>query len=88
MAVGDGDADCAAVLFGALVLTGGPAFNAVPFDPTKVTRTPVGTATFTFTDGNDGTFAYSVDLGDGVNKGTQTKAISRQVFRAPGTVCQ
>jgi hypothetical protein len=73
---------------GALILTGGPAFSAVPFDPTKVTRTMVGTATFTFTDGNNGMFNYSVDLGDGVNKATQTKAITRQVFRNPGTVCQ
>jgi len=72
---------------GGLTLTGGPAFNAVPFDPTRVTRTPVGTATFTFTDGNTGTFTYNVDLGDGVNKATQSKAITRQVFRAPGTVC-
>jgi hypothetical protein len=73
---------------GTLLLTGGPAFSAVPFDPSKVTRKPVGTATFTFTDGNTGTFSYSVDLGDGVNKATQTKAITRQVFRAPGTTCQ
>jgi hypothetical protein len=73
---------------GTLYLTGGPAFSAVPFDPTKVTATAVGTASFTFTDGNDGTFNYSVDLGDGVNKATQSKAITRQVFRAPGTVCQ
>jgi hypothetical protein len=76
------------VYSGALVLTGGPAFSAVPFDPTKVTRMTAGTATFSFSDGNNGMFAYSVDLGDGVNKGTQTKAITRQVFRAPGTVCQ
>jgi hypothetical protein len=73
---------------GSLLLTGGPAFNAVPFDPTKVTRTTVGTAAFTFTDGNNGMFSYSVDLGDGVNKATQTKAITRQVFRVPGTTCQ
>jgi hypothetical protein len=73
---------------GTLVLTGGPAFSAVPFDPTKVTRTPVGTATFTFADGNNAMFNYSVDLGDGVNKATQTKTITRQVFRDPGTVCQ
>jgi hypothetical protein len=72
---------------GALTLTVGPAFNAVPFDPAKVTRIPVGTATFTFTNGNAGTFSYNVDLGDGVNKATQTKAITRQVFSAPGTVC-
>ena len=73
---------------GALLLTGGPAFNAVPFDPNRITRTPAGTATFTFTDGNTGTFNYNVDLGDGVNKATQSKAITRQVFRAPGTVCR
>ena len=73
---------------GTLVLTGGPAFSAVPFDPTKVTRTPVGTATFTFADGNNAMFNYSVDLGDGVNKAAQTRTITRQVFRDPGTVCQ
>ena len=73
---------------GTLLLTGGQAFNAVPFDPTKITRTTVGTATFTFTDGNNGMFSYSVDLGDGVNKASQTKAITRQVFRVPGTTCQ
>jgi hypothetical protein len=73
---------------GTLYLTRGPAFNAVPFDSTQVMRRPVGTATFSFSDGNNGTFAYDVDLGDGVNKANQTKAITRQVFRAPGTVCQ
>jgi hypothetical protein len=36
----------------------------------------------TFSDGNNATFAYSVD---GV---PQAKAITRQVFRAPGTTCQ
>jgi hypothetical protein len=73
---------------GTLYLTNGPAFTSVHFDPAKVGRTAVGTATFTFSDGNNGTFAYNVDLGDGVNKATQAKAITRQVFRAPGTVCQ
>jgi hypothetical protein len=72
---------------GTLILTGGQAFNAVPFDPTKITRTPAGTATVTFTDGNNGMFSYNVDLGDGMNKATQSKAITRQVFQAPGTVC-
>jgi hypothetical protein len=70
---------------GTLYLTNGPAFSSVAFDPTKVSRTAVGTATFTFSDGNNGTFAYNVNLGDGVNKAT--KAITRQVFRPPGTVC-
>ena len=73
---------------GTLYLTRGPAFSAVPFLPANVTATPVGTASFTFTDGNSGTFSYNLDLGDGVNKATQSKAIARQVFRAPGTVCQ
>ena len=59
----------------------GPPFNA-PFDPAQVAGTPVGTATFTFADGNNATFAYTVD---GI---AQTKAITRQVFAAPGTVCR
>ncbi len=54
----------------------------MPFDPTKVVATAVGTATFTFTDGNTGTFDYTV------NGVTQTKAITREVFVTPGTVCQ
>jgi hypothetical protein len=70
---------------GKLARTTGPAFNAVPFDPTKVIRTFVGTATFSFADGNHATFAYQVN--DGSNVATQTKNITRQVFRAPGTVC-
>ncbi len=72
---------------GALDRTSGPAFSAVPFDPNLVHHSPSGTATLTFTDGNTGTFAYIVDLGDGVNKATQSKAITRQVLRPPGTVC-
>jgi len=60
----------------------GPAFNAVPFDPTKVISTEVGTATFTFTDGNSATFSYNV------NGIAQTKQITREIFSPPGTVCQ
>jgi len=67
---------------GALYRTTGPAFNAVPFLPANVTATAVGTATFTFTDGNTGTFDYTV------NSVTQSKAITREVLIAPGTVCQ
>ena len=59
---------------GKLYQTRGPAFNAVPFDPSTVVPTEVGTGTLTFTDANNGTFAYVV--------GTisQTKPITRQVF--------
>ncbi len=72
----------AATYSGTLYQTSGPAFNSVPFLPADVTATAVGTATFTFTDGNTGTFAYTIaDV-------AQTAAITRQVFVSPGTVCQ
>jgi hypothetical protein len=59
---------------GALYQTTGPAYNAVPFDPAKVTRFPVGSGTITFIDANNGFFNYTVD---GI---TQTKPITRQIF--------
>lgn len=63
----------------------GPAFNAVPFPPLGAAGGPtggsVGTATFTFTDGNNASFNYTV------NGVTQTKSITRQSFGAPGTIC-
>jgi hypothetical protein len=59
---------------GTLLRTSGPAFNAIPFDPTKVTRTPVGTGTLIFSDADTGRFAYTVE---GVQ---QTKTLTRQVF--------
>ena len=67
---------------GTLYQTTGPAFDAVPFNPMNVLATAVGTATFTFSDGNDAMFSYTV------NGISQTKAITREVFQAPGTVCQ
>jgi hypothetical protein len=67
---------------GTLYRTTGPPFNATPFLPAAVTATAVGTATFTFSNGNTGTFSYTV------NGVSQTKSITRQVFVAPGTVCQ
>ncbi|HKW81049.1 MAG TPA: hypothetical protein VJQ49_08570 [Casimicrobiaceae bacterium] len=70
------------VYSGTLFRTTGPPFDAVPFDPAAVAGTVVGTATFTFTDGNTGTFDYTVG---GV---TQSKAITREIFVSPGTVCQ
>jgi hypothetical protein len=70
------------VYAGTLYTTTGPAFSAVPFDPAQVTLSAAGAATFTFTDGNHGSFAYTV------NGIAQTKAITRQVFRPPGTLCR
>ena len=76
------------VYSGALFRTTGPPFGAVPFDPLKVVRTPVGTLTLTFGDGDNATFAYTVTLGNPPLSVTQTKQLTRLVFRAPGTVCQ
>jgi len=71
------------VYSGQLVQTAGPPFSAIPFDPALVTRTIVGTATFTFVNGNAATFAYTV------NGVTQAKQITRELFAPPaGTLCQ
>ncbi len=67
---------------GTLYRSTGPAFNATPFDPAKVARMAVGAAGLTFADGNSATFSYTV------NGIAQSKAITRQIFRAPGTACQ
>ena len=71
---------------GPLLRTTGPRFNTVPFPPVGtpggVTASNVGTATFTFSDGNNASFAYTV------NGVSQTKAITREVFQPPGTTCQ
>jgi len=65
---------------GTLYRTTGPAFNA-PWDPSRVTTTPVGTASLSFSDGNSGTFSYTVDGVSG------SKPITRQVFANPKTTC-
>ena len=57
----------------------------MPFNPNAVMRTAVGTATVTFTNGNAATFSYQVTM-DGKST-SQTKAITRLVFRPPGTAC-
>ncbi len=67
---------------GTLYRTTGPAFSAVPFLPASVGLTSVGSLALTFANGNSATFAYTV------NGVTQSKSITRQVFNAPGTVCQ
>jgi hypothetical protein len=69
------------VYSGTLYQTTGPAFSAVPFNPANVVATAVGNATFTFADGNNASFGYTV------NAISQMKAITREVFTAPGTVC-
>ena len=66
---------------GKLFRTTGPAFNAVPFNSASVVPTAVGMATISFTDGNTGTFAYTV------NGVSQIKAVTREIFSGSGTVC-
>ena len=67
---------------GGLYRTRGPAFNAASWDATKVEVTPAGSATFAFSDANNGTFAYTLD---GVS---QVKAITRMVYSSPVSVCR
>ena len=69
------------VYSGTLIRTTGPPFGT--YDASLITRTIVGTATFTFANGLAGTFNYSVN---GVQ---QTKQIARYLFAPPaGTLCQ
>ena len=67
---------------GPLFRTTGPAFSASPWNPASVAPTQVGSATFAFTGANVGTFTYTV------SGTTQSKAIVRQVYGAPVTVCR
>ena len=65
---------------GTLYRTRGPAFNASPW--VAATPTLVGNMSFTFTGGASGTLTYSID-------GVQvTKAIQRETFASPPTLCQ
>jgi hypothetical protein len=66
---------------GALYRTSGPSFSAASFDPSRVTVTPVGSATLAFSDPNNGTFTAAV------GGTTVSKAITRQVFASPMPTC-
>jgi hypothetical protein len=66
---------------GTLYATTGPSYLAPRFDPALVSRVPMGTVTLTFSDGGNGTFAYVVG---GV---AQSKAITRELFAAPVSLC-
>src|SRR5258708_40322994 len=78
----NGNKPAPGVYTGALQTTTGPAFSAVPFNPTSVVRSTVGSAPFIFTDANNGTFSYTV------NGLTQSKPIARYVYASPTTVCR
>jgi hypothetical protein len=70
------------VYAGSLYRTTGPAFSAQPWPPSGVSAVEVGNGSFAFTDAEHGTFTYTLG---GV---TQSKAIVRQVFASPPTVCR
>ena len=71
---------------GDLIRTAGARFDA--FNAADVVRTPVGSATFTFADGNSANFDYTVQLSGMPGPSHQAKTITRQVFAPPGTACQ
>jgi len=70
------------VFSGTLYATTGPPFDALPWDSSRVSVRPIGTATLAFTDANNGSFAYDVSGTRGF------KAITRMVFSVPATVCR
>jgi hypothetical protein len=73
------------VYTGDLYRTSGTRFDA--FNGANVTPVKVGTATFTFADGNNATFTYTVQVAGMASPVTQSKAITREIFAAPGTIC-
>jgi hypothetical protein len=76
-----GDSTGAMSWSGPLYTTTGPALGT-PWDNAKVKATPVGTATFSYSDGNNGVFTAVV------NGKTISKAIMRQTYQVPATVCR
>jgi YVTN family beta-propeller protein len=67
---------------GTLYRTAGPPLTMTPWDPARVTRIPAGSIAFTFTDASNGVATYTLD---GM---TQSKAITRQLFASPASVCR
>ncbi len=74
------------VYVGPIYQNSGPRFDA--YDTSRVVTSSVGTATFTFADGNDATFGYTVMNAQLPGPVTQSKRITRFPFAAEGgTVC-
>jgi hypothetical protein len=67
---------------GAIYRTTGPSYDSTTWNASSVQATQLGTATFTFSDSGNGTFAYTV------NGVSASKPITRQVFSSPATVCR
>jgi hypothetical protein len=82
LVMSEGRKTATGVYTGDLQRTTGPAFGAVAFNPAQVVRTTVGSATFTFSDANNGVFSYTV------NGVSQSKTITRLIYSANATVCK
>jgi hypothetical protein len=67
---------------GGIFRASGPAFSVATWDASKVKTTQMGTATLAFSDATNGTFTTVM------NGATISKAITRQVFATPVTVCR
>jgi cytidylate kinase len=67
---------------GTLYRTTGPAFNSAQWNPAAVKATPVGSLTLAFGDAAHGTLSATV------NGASITKAIAREVFASPASVCR
>jgi YVTN family beta-propeller protein len=65
---------------GTLYRTTGPAYTGT-FDPSRVVATPVGSATFTFTDANNGTLNATLD------GASFTRPIVRETYASPVPTC-
>ena len=78
----DGRRTATGAFTGTLYRTAIPAAGMFPWNNDAVTRTAVGSATFTFTDQHNGTFAYTVEGFSAV------KPITRQLFASSPTVCR
>ena len=81
LVMSDGVKTAEGVYAGTLFQTTGPPFAAIPWNPALVTNKAVGSATLTFSDAANGTFAYVV------NGVSQSKAITRYVFSSPVPNC-
>ena len=75
------------VFSGPIYRTSGARFDA--YDPRSVTTTEVGSAKFTFADGDHATFAYTVQYAPLPAPVSQTKELTRfQLAATGGVVCQ
>lgn len=66
---------------GPMYQTKGPPFNSAQWNPGAVGNSIVGTATLSFADAANGTFAYTVNGTSG------SKAITREIFASPVATC-